>query len=118
MNLLRVLPAILSFWLLAAHFYRAGWLIPSALCALLPLLLLLRRDWVPRLLQALLVLGALEWLRTLYGLALMRMAFDMPWARLGLILGAVALFALFAAVLFETRALKRRYRRELSSADR
>ena len=52
------------------------------------------------LFQALLVLGALEWLRALYGLAAMRMAFGEPWTRLAFILGAVALFTGLSGLVF------------------
>ena len=109
MNFLRLSPVILSFLLLAAHFYRAGQVALAAICALLPLLLLLRRPWVPRLFQALLGLGALEWLRTLYVFASMRVAFEQPWGRLALILGAVALFTALSALVFLSDRLRSRY---------
>jgi len=111
-NTLRWLPIVLSFLLLGAHCYRAGWLWIAVGCALAPLALLIRQWWVPRLFQILLVVAALEWGRTLYLLAQMRMAFDQPWGRMALILGAVAGFTLLSALLFETRALRRRYRLE------
>lgn len=109
MNLVRLLPVILSFLLLGAHFYRAGWLPVAVLCAGLPLLLFMRATWVPRLFQALLVLGALEWLRALYGFAAMRIAFGEPWTRLALILGAVALFTGLSGLVFRNRKLQARY---------
>ena len=109
MNVLKLLPVILSFLLLAAHFYRAGVVPLSALCIALPLLLLLRQAWVPRLFQFLLVLGALEWLRALYGFVAMRIAFGEPWTRLALILGAVALFTGLSGLVFRNRSLRGRY---------
>ena len=112
MNLLRLLPVILSMLLLAAHFYRAGLLPLTVLCLALPLLLLLRRAWVPLLFQAVLVLGALEWLRALYGFAAMRIAFGEPWARLAVILGAVALFTGLSGLVFRSRKLRVRYKGE------
>ena len=60
MNFLRLLPVIVSFALLAAHFYRAELSVLVGLCAFLPLLLFLRRPWVPQLFQGLLVIGALD----------------------------------------------------------
>ena len=75
----------------------------------LPLLLLLRRSWVPRLFQVLLGLGALEWLRTLYVFASMRVAFEQPWGRLALILGGVALLTALSALVFLNRRLRARY---------
>lgn len=106
MNLLKLLPVILSFVLLGAHFHRAGAPALSGLCAVLPLLLFLRRAWVPRLFQVLLVLGALEWLRTLYLLAAMRIGFGEPWMRLAAILGAVAAFTALSGLVFKSRGLK------------
>lgn len=109
MNVIRLLPVILSLLLLAAHFYRAGQVAATALCLALPLLLLPRKPWVPRLFQVLLVLGALEWLRALYGFAAMRIAFGEPWTRLALILGAVALFTALSGMVFKNRALRDYY---------
>lgn len=109
MGLLRLLPVILSCLLLGAHFYRAGQVPLVALCLAAPLLLLLRKPWVPRLFQALLVLGALEWLRSLYVFAAMRIAFEQPWLRLAVILGAVALFTAFSGLVFRSRGLRSRY---------
>jgi len=110
MIFLRLLPVVLSLLLLAAHFYRGDLPAMSAVCLALPALLFLRQAWVPWLLQLVLVLGAAEWLRTLYALASMRIAFEQPWMRLAVILGAVALFTLLSGLVFRSRALQRRYR--------
>jgi hypothetical protein len=109
MNAVRLLPVMLSFLLLAAHFYRAGQLLPAGLCLAAPALLFLRRAWVPRLFQALLVLGALEWLRALYVFASMRIAFEQPWTRLAMILATVALFTALSGLVFRSRHLRRLY---------
>lgn len=111
MNFLRLFPVIVSFVLLAAHFHRAELTVLVGICAFFPLLLFLRKPWVPQLFQAALVVGALEWLRTLYMLAAMRVGFDQPWGRLALILGAVALFTALSALVFNSRALRVLYRR-------
>ena len=73
---------ILSFLLLSAHFYRAGSMVLTALCVALPCMLLLRKAWIPGLFQVLLALGALEWLRTLYGFA--ANVHQLPWLYLRL----------------------------------
>lgn len=112
MNLLRLLPVIFSCLLLGAHFYRAELPILTALCAFAPLALFIRKPWLPRVFQVLLVLGALEWLRTLYMLAAMRLAFDQPWARMALILVAVALFTALSGLVFNSRSLRSFYRRQ------
>lgn len=109
MNFFRLLPVILSLLLLGAHFYRAGLPLLTALCGVLPALLFLRAAWVPRLFQGLLLLGAMEWLRTLYMLAAMRIAWGEPWTRMGIILGAVALLTGLSGLVFRSRKLRSRY---------
>lgn len=110
MNVLRVIPVLLSFLLLGAHFYRAGQAPLTVACLAVLFLLLLRRPWVPRLFQLLLVLGAIEWLRTLYLLAAMRIAWGEPWTRLALILGGVALLTALSGLVFQSSHLRARYR--------
>ena len=109
MNFLKLLPVILSFMLLGAHFYRSGLTALTAACIALPFLLLLPKPWVARLMQIVLVIGALEWLRALYFFAAMRVAFGEPWTRLALILGAVAMFTALSAMVFQSKGLRQRY---------
>ena len=106
MNFLRLLPVILSFLLLGAHFYRAGLLPLTVLSVAILLLLAIRKTWVPRLFQVLLLLGALEWLRALYFFAAMRIAWGEPWTRLAIILGTVALLTALSSLVFKLRKLK------------
>lgn len=110
MNILRLLPIVLSALLLGAHFLRAG-LIPLVVLALLfPALLLFRRAWATRLVQIILVLGALEWVRTLLVLVAERRADGQPWSRLAIIIGLVAVFSGSSALLFSCcRSLRKRY---------
>ena len=108
-NAVRLLPVILSLLLLAAHFYRAGHVVMTGLCLAVPLLLFLRKPWVPRLFQLLLILGAIEWLRSLYFFAAMRIAWEQPWTRLAIILGSVALFTALSALVFSSRKLRNFY---------
>jgi hypothetical protein len=109
MNLVRLIPVILSFVLLGAHFLRSWNLVLVVLCVAAPFFLFLRRRWVPRAMQALLVLGAAEWVRTLWGFAAFRRAHGEPWTRMALILGAVALFTLLSVLVFRSKGLRERY---------
>ena len=103
-------PVILSLLLLAAHASRAGLpLAVSAVIALLPLLLLVRRRWVAAGMQALLLLGAAEWVRTLVALVLVRRAMGLPALRMALILGAVALLTAASALVFRHGRLRSRF---------
>jgi len=109
MNFLRLLPAILSCVLLAAHFSRNDILSLALVSLVLPFLLLVRRPWVPRLFQVVLVLGALEWVRRLVALALERQAIGGEWVRMAVILGVVAALTASSALVFRSGALKERY---------
>lgn len=106
----RLILPLLALLLLAAHFYRADRMVLAVLCAALTLLLAVPRPWAARTLQAALVLGAIEWLRTLASFAATRVAVGQPYLRLALILGAVAAFTLLAACVFQHRALRSRFR--------
>ena len=110
MNVIRLLPVILSFLLLAAHFLRSGLIPLVALTLLLPILLFIRHIWVARFIQMTLVLGALEWYRTLLGLVALRQETGQPWARLAIIIGIVAAFTGFSAIIFCCNSLKVRYK--------
>lgn len=110
MNFIRLLPVILSFLLLGAHFLRAGLVPLTALCVALPLLLLLRKTWVPLLFQLLLLLAAIEWLRTIYAVAQVRIAMGDSWMRMAIILGVVALFTALSGLVFRNRKLADRYK--------
>ncbi len=109
MMVVRLLPVLLSAVLLAAHFSRHDMpaLIPVAL--LFPALLLVRRPWVPRVVQVILALAALEWIRTAMSLGRARLAAGEPWVRMALILGAVALVTAASALVLRLPAVRARY---------
>lgn len=79
----------LALLLLAAHFLRRYGFGTAALWLLLPPLILLRRAWLRPVLQGALLLGIFHWCRSGLVLVQLRLAFDEPWLRLALILGAV-----------------------------
>lgn len=109
MNLVRLLPVILSFGLLAAHFSRAN-LFPLVILSLaLPFLLFIRKAWVARSIQVLLVLGAAEWIRAMFVYIEIRKSMGEDWGRLAIILGTVALLTACAGLVFRGKSLKRRY---------
>jgi len=112
MNGLKLLPVIVSFLLMAAHFYRAGQLILAGLCIAIPALLFLRESWVVRFFQMALLLAAAEWLRTLTVFAEFRIESGQPWTRLALILGTVALLTALSALVFRAKSLRQRYRQK------
>ena len=110
MNFLRLLPVILSALALGAHFFRAGSSLLALLSLLLPLFLFYKRNWVTRIMQIALILGALEWFRTLMALVAERNAMGLPWVQTAVIIGSIALFTGGSAFLFShNSALRERY---------
>lgn len=105
---LRLVPAVLSFWLLAAHFLRAGDSMLVAATLALPGVLAFRRFWALRLVQIGLGLAALEWVRTGWVIAQVRRTAGEPWARMAVILGVVALLALLGAALLQAPGTRQR----------
>ena len=114
MNLVRLLPVIISFGLLAAHFSRAG-LLPLVILSLaLPLTLFIRKFWVARSIQLFLLLGALEWIRTMFGYIEIRKSMGEDWVRLAIIITFVALITACSGLVFTGKSLKKRYKLEKS----
>ena len=110
--------AALAFTVLAAHLYRAGHVLAAIAALAAMALLAVHRPWSRRALQGLLVLGALEWLRALAALVAARASMGAPYARLAIILGAVALLTAAAAAMLETPALRARFARARDDATR
>ena len=104
------LPVILSFLLAAAHFFRAGQTAGVVAALSLPFLLLVPRRWAAKVLQAALLLASAEWVLTLVWMVRERQALGEPVVRLGVILGAVAVFTAASAAVFFIPAMRSRCR--------
>jgi hypothetical protein len=117
MNVIKLLPVIFSFLLLAAHFLRAGLIPLVAIALLLPFLLFVRQIWVARFIQTALVLGALEWLRTLLGFIDIRQEAGESWTRLTMIIVTVAAFTGLSTLIFRCKSIKVRYKLVNSSTE-
>ena len=107
---LQLIPVIISYLLIAAHFMRAHNNFLVIVCFALPLVLFVSRPLPVRFVQAGLLLAAVEWLRTTYILAALRVENGQPWMKLAIILGAVACFTLGSAFVFCSKTLKARYK--------
>ena len=112
MNFLRLIPVILSIMLLGAHFYRAGFIVLVVILFASLFLLLIRQPWIVRVIQVELVIGGLEWFRTTYNFVVMRQEMNMPWIRLAIILGSVALITLCSSLVFRSESLRKRYSKD------
>lgn len=104
----------LAYALLAAHFLRVdAWILVAISAALIPLLAV-PRPWAAHIARIALLIGALEWLRTIATIAATRISMGVPFGRMIVILGTVALLTLAAALVFRHRTLRRFYRMEPS----
>jgi hypothetical protein len=105
-----ILLYIAASWLVAAHFLRAGSLIPTVLCLLTPTLFLVRRRWSLLLLQSLAYAAAVIWLGTAWQIVALRRLFGEPWLRAAAILVGVAAISVLAGLLLRQGAVQQRYR--------
>jgi hypothetical protein len=110
MTVFLLLPPILGFALLAAHFYRAGIYAGAAASVVLIFLVAVRHPWAARVIQAALLLGSLEWLRSTIELIQMRSAMGAPYLRLAIILGGVCAFTALCALAIRTRTLRSHFK--------
>ena len=106
MGPLAIFPA-LAFLVLAAHFFRAGNLPLFAVALLFLPLLFVRKRWAAWAVQAALLAGTVEWVRTLGVFAGQRRAMGLPYTRLALILGGVALATAACLLVFRSRRVRR-----------
>ena len=106
MTVISLAAPVIAFLLLAAHFYRADNLLGLWISLLAIALVVVRRPWAARIMQVLLLLGALEWLRSAIELVQARTEAGQPYLRLALILCAVLLLTALSALVVQTRRLK------------
>jgi hypothetical protein len=105
----RLTAPLLALAVLGAHFFRAGSVALVMACLALMALAAIPRRWAARAIQAGLLLGTLEWLRTLVLLASARLAAGQPATRLIAILATVAVLTALAALVFRHPRLARFY---------
>jgi energy-converting hydrogenase Eha subunit C len=101
---LRALPACFALLLFGAHLLREGEALLVLPCLALIGLAFIPRTWAVRVLQVALLAAAVEWVRTLLLIREFRLELGMPWVRMSLILGFVALFTLGSAALLRTES--------------
>lgn len=104
-----LLPAV-TLLLLGAHFWRAGLIPLAAVCAGTVGLLFVRSPWSARIVQTVLALGVLEWLRTAWVFATARAAMGQPYGRLLMILATVAAATLIAVLALRSLPARRHFR--------
>lgn len=105
----RLIPVILSLLVLAAHFLRAQSMLLVAVLLIVAGLLFVKRPWSARVVQTVLILGAIEWLLTLSELMMRRIDTGQPYGRMVMILGSAAVLTAASAFVFRSEPLRARY---------
>ena len=106
---MQLTPAVLSFLVIGAHFFRAGHWLLVLVSVILICSLIVREPIIVKIVRAALLLTTIEWLRTAYVFASARYEHGEPWLRLAAILGGVALVSFLSTFLFYTKSLKKMY---------
>ena len=101
---------VVASLLLAAHFFRQGSLLLTAVSLLAPLLFTVRRPWSLVVLQVAAYFAAAIWIVTAVLLVQERVAMGRPWTVAAIILGTVACLTALAGALLNSRAIKEKYR--------
>ena len=115
---LLLLPVVISLLLMAAHFLRDGWPLLSILCLVVIVLVLISHDpLIATVTKVILALGSIEWIRTAFNFVSARMESGEPWMRLAVILGAVTCFTFASIFVFNTNALKERFKPSKTEPD-
>ena len=104
-----LIPTFLSLLVLAAHFFRNDHLLLVFVCALATMLPLIRKRWAIILLQVILIIGTLEWLRTTLEIRAVRIDEGREWHRMAVILCSVAAFTFASSLVYFLPPLRRYY---------
>ena len=107
---LRLVPVILSTLLFAAHVMRFNGPLWAMMVLGILLTLFIRKPWIIRLWQVLLTFATLKWVTIAIELVQMRIAFEMPYLRLAVILIAVVTFNVFAIIWMQDEKIRDFYR--------
>jgi len=108
-NFLKILPIIICFLLMAAHLSRANLNILMAASLILPLILLWKSRVSARIVQIVLILFGLEWIRALIYYARVRIENGEDWLRLAIILIVVAIINFVTIFVYRSRYMIDRY---------
>jgi hypothetical protein len=107
--IIRLIPLIVAFLLLGAHFLRSGHMFLAGVTILTPLLLLIKKRWILLFVKWLSYSAAIVWIQTTFSLVQQRRMAGVPWVRMLLILSGVTVLTLYAGYLLNSDIVKRPY---------
>jgi hypothetical protein len=110
MIIFRLLPVLLSFLLIAAHFSRADQKILVIISLAIPFLLLIKKRVIIRIMQIVLLLAAAEWIRSMLIYIEVRKISGDDWTRLAIILSVVAIYTAASGLFLQNRKIMNNYK--------
>jgi hypothetical protein len=105
MIVFRLLPVILSFLLMAAHFSRADQTFLAIVSLIFPLFLLIKKRIIIRLFQVVLILAGAEWVRAMFSYIEVRKTIGDDYIRLAVILSVVAIFTAASGLFLQNKKI-------------
>ncbi len=99
----------INFITLAAHFSRAGMGLLSLVVLVLPFVLLYKKRISLQIIQAVMILAGIEWIRTTFNYIATRMDAGEPWFRLLIILSVVSMACFYTVYLLGCQSMKKNY---------
>lgn len=108
--ILRLIPLIISWLILAAHFLRYGNMYFALFCIAVPLLLLIPKRIILHTVQWFTFAGVFLWIKIGIDLVKSPVAFDGDYYRLAMIMIFVALFTFSSGLLLYHESFRRVYR--------
>jgi hypothetical protein len=104
-----IIPVIISFLLLAAHFYRRGNLIFTIIAICIPFLLFLKNKYSIYIVQIFLFAGIIVWINTYVFLKNIYDKYNVSFSKAGLILSCVILLTALSILILNFKPLKNIY---------
>lgn len=105
MRNLTIICPVVSFILLGAHFFRSGIIDLVILSLLIPLLLLMKKNWASKVVSLFLLAGAFIWINISAEILIFRISSGDDYFRLILIMCFVVMFTLASAAMLWKKSL-------------
>lgn len=110
MIIFRLLPVIISFLLLAAHFSRADHTILVIITLMFPFLFFIKKRIILRIIQVVLIISGAEWIRAMLDYIEVRKAMGDDWTRLAIILSVVAIYTAASGLFLQNKKVMDKYK--------
>ena len=109
MLIFRLIPVLISFALIAAHFSRADQPILLVISLAIPFILFIKKRIVVRIIQIVLIFAGAEWIRAMLSYIEVRKSVGDDWTRLAIILSVVAIYTAASGLFLQNKKILNSY---------